>query len=508
MISGRDALTSLRGTIDEQQRRARELDAELSAAAERLTLLDAARAKELQGLARTRLAGLDAGQVTERIDDADRRATALLERRREQQAELEARHAELDGVRAGLERQRDAAAAALERAAAAVDEADAAIQARLADDPEHRRLLGRAREAERVAVHADEKAALAESEQRTKGEAYRADPLFTYLWERRFGTPDYRPGGGPFGPLLRSLDGRVARLIGYADAAANYGRLTEIPVRLREHAERVGERADAELAALAAYEEAARAADGLSELDAARDRAADAVAEIDARIAAAAEERATLLAELERFATGEDETLREARAFLASELGREDLQSLRRDALATPLPDDDLIVARLLDLDEERERLAASVAEVRSAADRNRGRVRELEELRGEFTRQGYDAPGSSFDGATVATVLGQFLSGMLTRDALWRVLEQQRRYRPPRSDPTFGSGGFGRGTPWGGTSSRSRRGDGADAVRTLGKVLGGLAKASVGGKGAFGGTRRASGGFKGGGRFKTGGRF
>jgi hypothetical protein len=508
MISGRDALTSLRGTIDEQQRRARELDAELSAAAERLTRLDAARATELQGLARTRLAGLDAGQVTERIDDADRRATALLERRRAQQDELEARLAELDEVRAGLERERDAAAAALERAAAAVDEADAATQARLADDPEHRRLLETARDAERVAVHADEKASLAESERETKGEAYRADPLFTYLWERRFGTPDYRPGGGPFGPLLRWLDGRVARLIGYADAAANYGRLTEIPVRLREHAERVGERADAELAALATYEQAARATGGLPELDAARDRAAEAVAEVDARIAAAAEERDAALAQLERFATGEDETLREARAFLASELGREDLLSLRRDALATPLPDDDLIVARLLDLEEERERLAASVAELRAAADRNRGRVRELEDLRGEFTRQGYDAPGSTFDGATVATVMGQFLSGMLTSDALWRVLEQQRRYRPPSADPTFGSGGFGRGTPWGGAAPRARGGDGGDAVRTIGKVIGGLAKASGGGKGAFGGTRRASGGFKGGGRFKTGGRF
>ncbi|MEN8762050.1 MAG: hypothetical protein ABF290_06405, partial [Thiogranum sp.] len=43
------------------------------------------------------------------------------------------------------------------------------------------------------------------------------------------------------------------------------------------------------------------------------------------------------------------------------------------------------------------------------------------------------------------------FLNGMLDRDSLWRVLEQQQRYRPRRTNPTFGSGGFGRGTVWGG---------------------------------------------------------
>jgi hypothetical protein len=43
----------------------------------------------------------------------------------------------------------------------------------------------------------------------------------------------------------------------------------------------------------------------------------------------------------------------------------------------------------------------------------------------------------------------------MLDRDGLWRVLQQQQRYRPKRTDPTFGSGGFGRGTVWGGGRGR-----------------------------------------------------
>ncbi|MEJ2358872.1 MAG: hypothetical protein P8Y13_12475 [Deinococcales bacterium] len=50
-----------------------------------------------------------------------------------------------------------------------------------------------------------------------------------------------------------------------------------------------------------------------------------------------------------------------------------------------------------------------------------------------------------------VATVLANVIGGMLNQGALWRVLEQQRRFQPPRTNTTFGSGGFGRGSPWGG---------------------------------------------------------
>jgi hypothetical protein len=69
--------------------------------------------------------------------------------------------------------------------------------------------------------------------------------------------------------------------------------------------------------------------------------------------------------------------------------------------------------------------------------------------------------------------MLANFVKGMLDRDALMRVLEEQYRYRPPRTNPTFGSGGFGRGSPWGGGGSRSG-GFGGGGFRTGGGFGGG----------------------------------
>ncbi len=541
MITGRDTLSRLQRAIKDEQKRTRTLDAQLSEANDGLLRLDQTRAKELQALARLRLQHLGGGEIVERLDDADRQVMALLDERRAEQEALQQRLADLERQRSEHEAEREAAAGAVERAAKAIDDAEAATQERLRADPDYQRALERAREAERVAVHADEKATLSEQEQDAKGKAYRDDPLFMYLWRRRYGTSEYRAGGGPFAPLLRWLDGKVARLIGFANARPNYARLLEIPLRLREHAEYVGAIADAELAKLQQLDAQGRIDDGIPELERAREQAQKALEAVDARITALAQDYQALLERLERFAKGDDERFGQAMAFLTSELGREDLRSLRQDALATPFPQDDVIVARLLDLENERARTEATVTELKQTAERNRNRVNDLETVRKEFTQRQYDAPGSNFpDGAVIATLLGQFLSGLLTRDALWRVLEQQRRYTPPRSDPTFGSGGFGRGTMWGGGSATGRRprvgdiDDLEDVFEAVGDVLEGLG--GLAGRGSFGGTRRASGGSRssggsrpsggfrptgkkssapaprsgkiGGGKFRTGGKF
>ena len=63
-----------------------------------------------------------------------------------------------------------------------------------------------------------------------------------YLWQRRYLTPDYAAG-----VITRMLDGRVARLIGYGDARSNYFMLTELPLRLRQHADEQARIAEAEL---------------------------------------------------------------------------------------------------------------------------------------------------------------------------------------------------------------------------------------------------------------------
>jgi len=493
MTTGRQALGTIQGAIAQEQRRLDDVERRLSEASRRLAELDVGRGEAIEALARLRLEHLERDRTAQRVADADARVLAMLERRQER---IDALHGDLDRLAteaAAAEGERERLADALEAAEGALDEAESVTQARLEADEAYREARAAAQEAARIADHAAEKAAQSAEERSEKERAYHDDPLFVYLWRRRYGTSAYRAAAP-----IRWLDGKVARHVGFEGARLNYTRLQELPERLREHAERVAERAEAAHAALAALDRAARDADGVSALEEARDGSASDLAAADERLAALALERDAAHETLERTARGEDDAYREALAFLASELGRDDLQALRRQALATPFPEDDAIVARLLDLERDRTTTEASLQELKEVTARNRERVRELERLRADYTRQRMDQPGSTFaDGTLVATVLAQFLQGAMTRDALWRVLEQQRRQAPQRSNPTFGSGGFGRGSPW-------SSGGGAPRPPSIPRAPS-IPRPSSGG---FGGGGFRTGGRIGGGGFRTGGKF
>jgi hypothetical protein len=85
-----------------------------------------------------------------------------------------------------------------------------------------------------VLRNAEAKLAQAEADREEKRRPYESDPLFMYLWRRRFGTRDYEAGN-----LVRYLDRKVAHLIGYEAARVNYSMLIDLPDRMREHVERL-----------------------------------------------------------------------------------------------------------------------------------------------------------------------------------------------------------------------------------------------------------------------------
>jgi hypothetical protein len=491
MISGRQALGSIDQSLRDERGKVEEIERRIEEKHAALVEQRRADARDFRELARVRVDMLAGGDLVRHIDQAEQQTLTLLERRRAAARELEERIRAAEEAREALEAERTDRAGDVDRAAEALDAAEAKTQGRLDGDPAYQAQRGRAQEAERTAAHAQEKAAASEQEKERKGEAYRSDPLFTYLWDRGYGLPAYKAN-----PLVRWLDGKLARLIGFADARANYLRLNEIPERLREHAERLKAAAEAEFQALKGLDSQAREADGIPELEARLEELQGELDAADERIEAAEADYDALLGKRAEFASGDDAHTRQAVELLAAEFRRDDVMELRRQAMETPFPDDDLIVNRMLQRDDESRMLEGAIQGLKDTLAQHRARLTELEALRTDFKRQRYDRSGSFFsDGAVVALMLGNFLNGMLDRRALWKVLQEQQRYRPPHSDPTFGSGGFGRGTVWGGG---------------LGDILGGGP-----GRGGWGGGLGGGGGFGtgggfggGGGGFRTGGGF
>jgi hypothetical protein len=482
MLSGREALES----IDDGLRAAREGVARTYADYSKISADLAVLQRDEMGLytklARIRLEDIERGEALDALEGADRRVRKLLEERETAVRSLDGRHSDAKDRLESLEVQRSERQIDVETAARVLDAAEADVQQNLADDADYKSRLAAAEEADFIADQAESKAEEANADRVGKGQPYESDRLFMYLWNRRFGTPAYRAWG-----LTRMLDRWVARLAKYEELRRNYSMLCEIPVRLSEHASRMRATADAELAKLQALEEQAAEAAGLPSLQRDVTKAEGALAATDEAITAAESAVQEILEEQARYANCQDDYLRNCLLVLREALKREDLSALRKRAEGTRNPEDDAVVAELLELEGERERLERDVAQYRRLYDAQVARVAEFEDVRHRFKSRRFDDPHSGFvNGVLIATILNQLLGGTATGSDVWDVLKRQQRYRHIRANPVFGTGRFPRapkGGPW-----QLPRGKGWKMPR--------------------GGGFRTGGGFRGGGGFKTGGGF
>lgn len=482
MISGKQALGSIDETLNRAHAEVDRVEDQIRQANEQIVSGQKAQLDDLRELASVRLERLDDVPASpQQLDYIEQQARALLVQREQALGALHDEIAAAERAHEQIEAERRHQASQLDGAVAVVDEAESRLQARLDGDGDYRARRETAEDAERHAMHAQEKADRSAAELEQKGEAYRNDPLFMYLWKRAYGLPDYAAGG-----LFRWLDGKVARMIGYADARVNYARLNEIPKRLQAHADALAVLADEAYDVLKALDDEARSRAGIPALEEHVSREQQTLDDIDGRIRQREDEHQVLLARRSAFAAGEDEFTRKAVDYLAAEFGRSDVTDLRRVAMATPYPEDDLIVSRMRERDLEQESLRETIKDLRGLLEKHRQRLHELESLRVEFKRNKFDRAGSVFTSDSMVPVLmGQFLSGLLDSRMLWKVLQEHQRYQPQRSNPDFGSGGLGRGTVW-----RGGLGD-------IGDVIGGLGRGGFGGRsGGGGGGFRSGGGF------------
>lgn len=105
-----------------------------------------------------------------------------------------------------------------------------------------------------------------------------------------------------------------------------------------------------------------------------------------------------------------------------------------------PRPEDDAIVARLQQIQDQQAQINAQIQSVSQYLHQQQRNLAELEELRRRYRQSGYDAYNSSFSGDfALATLLGQLLGGLMNSDTVWREVGRHH-HRQGQS-----SGGWGR---------------------------------------------------------------
>jgi hypothetical protein len=439
MWTGRQTLETIERTLTSLRQEEGELDGSLRSAVAEAERLRRERAESMRALAHIKLDEMAAGRLTVNFDAGERRAAQVLEDYRLRLAGLEQRRTALLAEINQAEAARKSAAEAMEQALAAVERARSQAHGKVKGLPAWQTAKAASDEADAIATEAENKAAASNAEQAVKRKPYDDDPLFSYLWHRRFGTSGYSAGN-----LGRMIDRAMADFIGYLDARPNYAALIEIPLRLREHATAKRDEAKAHAAALAEVERRAMTDAGIDTLDRAlaearhKHAAADRTVEDKHGIMRKLDEEHTALA-----ATGRDAAYKEALDSIATADSQDEVSVLYREARRTPTDADDALVRRIEATDKSINRADEEISDLRRTARDLASRRTDVERTRDRFRKAGYDHPNATFgnDGdisEMLKSVLGGAAGGLL-----WDLLRAGYNYRPPRSPPDFGGPTF-----------------------------------------------------------------
>lgn len=490
-IRGPEALASLDEAMRDIRREEDEISRRLARSAEVVAKIKESEAELFRQLAQLRLDPAIQAELDGRISSAESKARDMLKSHAKDVEKAQKAIDALEAARVSLvERRRNAVAELAERQKT-LDALLQQVSAQLETDPAYAQKRDAAKALGEIAEQSMEKTRLAETDREEKGRPYRDDPLFIYLWEAGYGTSAYKANN-----LVRYLDGLVAGLIAFNKARPNYAMLNDIPMRLREHAERQEANvraAETELAALA--NQAADAA-GAKPLRDAKAKAEADVEAIDAAIVEAEDKRNEAAEQLQALTDGRDPTLASAAAALAAALGQEDIKTLLAEARRTRTGQDDTIVAQI---DESRTRMREEEEESRDLRERSKtlaARRRELEDIQWEFKKQRFDDPRSTFrEDRLVGDLLNDFLRGGISAASYWDQWRRSQNWAP--------------GNEWGSGSSSSRRSSNASPWSDQGGGGFNWPDNSFGGGGSSGGrkSKPPSGGF-GGGVGNSGGGF
>jgi len=472
MTSGRKAYEDLNRQVENLRRQAEKASARLAELSRRDEEARAEEARQTAVLARFRLDELAAQRLGQNLGSAEREAMVQMSHKKVAQERCEhairdsvALQAQLEGRRQELLAECDALRERYER-----EHADVATRTRAT--PRWQALSEKADRLAGQAALADEKAAVAEADRVEKGRPYEADRLFVYLWQRRYGSASYRAG-----PLARTLDGWVARLVGWQEAARNYRMLVALPLYLRRHAEELRRQAEAAQEELTRLEEQALAEAGVTALQEQVRTLEQGIDGLSAQIAAEEQKHAALLQRRGELAEGRDEYTRKALEALTRAIEQAPADALRRESQATASTVDDNATTGIEQARRSRQQIAGELVAARREHETVMASLQRVEELRRRFRDQHYDSGDSEIgEGLEWDDVLMGVIRGALEIGRAWERVQRHQRFRLPKG------------------------------VNLPGGIFGGGRRS--GGGGGFGGGGFKGGGGFGGGGFRSGGGF
>jgi len=223
MWAGTSALQRIDQSLQTVRNESVRLDSHLANLTQSLADSQRQKVAIINQIAAIRLSEIEQGELQSSLTQADKKALETLSLR---ERALEQLNRKINGLNESVieaETERESLLESVNQLSEKLVKIEIQAQEKLKGDAVYLAQFTRASDADAVSQEAERKVAQAQEDMSIKAQPYQSDKLFMYLWQRGFGTTEYKAGS-----ISRMMDSWVARLIKYEEARVNYWNLTEI----------------------------------------------------------------------------------------------------------------------------------------------------------------------------------------------------------------------------------------------------------------------------------------
>lgn len=468
MASGREVLRDIDSQIDSIKDEERAYTKSIQDNTDEIANLMSGRERIVSALAMKYLPDLSDQSVASTISELQSRAQQALEQKRRRRTELADIISQNDVETTSLARGLDDVTITLKRIMSERDRLAEDVRVALEGRQDYMQLQERAEQLKSSLDIYQGRVQAMNDESAHKLLAYRANKIFMYLLRKDF-DPSH-PGKG----LIARLDAWAASTLkvrvgtevyDYSRALKEYKFLLSMPELMKIEFERTTEEYRGVLQNM--EDIAIEIADKLGLTAVVEEFNHKTTIKQDAltRMDSLQSQRESYASELDSLDNSRGDYYYRVKSQLESYLASTSLEELRRIALASPDPEDDVMVERLGSIDEDIRGIEASLELNRTEREKVRAKLKKANKFRSQYESNHYNSSRSEFDdGFDVGTLLTGYVLGRMSESSVWNSVGSSHSRTPEPTvhshtvhhDSGFSNFGGGFGGGGGGFSNAS----------------------------------------------------
>ncbi len=438
MTTGKSVHTEIKAKITELENQQDKLSWHITQSENKIDTLAKERESAIGKLAHIYLPEMTPSAIHQTLREVQGEVQQLFQEKQETRKRLEDLMQKTSQRSAKLQEKLTALDEQLEEKAAERDKVQALVAQELLGHNIYKELQPKAQQAQEKLAQNKNRHEVFTADAEKKLIVYNEHQIFQYLIARQYGTPDYNGSA-----LTRGLDKWVARLISYSQAKSNYDFLLAMPGAIKAEIKNRQEEVDKVLGEMKTIEDDIVKKHGLPKILEEGAKLGQTRSALMADIEKCNAEYHKYAKDREELHNTKGEYHQRALSTLKDFLKGNTLAELKRRARATTNPEDDALVTRLEEGEEEIKAHKGDAKRYQKELNELSEKLGGLKSVETSYTKNDFESSRSYFTSSfDIASLLKRYMLGELSSGDAFKEMEKYQKFKPRETYSSSSSSG------------------------------------------------------------------